>query len=129
MNELKINLKNEEKVREAIERAEKKCSARLLSISQIESFVKDAEKKLKQLGITKKFWQGIKIQIMPERVAMSYTYIPEGTTARLQYFSSGWFLVDVWRARCGCCANGSYQRAELTLTAEAKASIPTIFDI
>jgi hypothetical protein len=96
----KINLENKDKVNKAIDAAEHRCTARLLSYDELLSVVRDAENILREMRIPQRRWRGVYIDFHPENVAKAYKYPAEGTAARVERFASGWFLTDVYRGNC-----------------------------
>lgn len=99
---MKINIKNTEKLAEAIASAEVRCSARTISAKDIQNAAAHIEKKLANI-LAKKDWPGIKYTIdLNAQVFRGYRGIPESTKFTLERFSSGWFVTDIYRGRTEC---------------------------
>jgi len=120
MKKYKINLQHKDKINEAIDAAEYRCSARLLSYDELLNVVKNAEKTLEQMRIPKRRWQGVYIDFHPENVAKAYKYPAEGTAARVERFTSGWFLVDVYRGKC----SNDKKPYDMYIPIEVKMGVP-----
>ena len=96
---MKINIKNTEKLAAAIESVELRCSARKISVKDIQSEVVRIEKKLTNI-LAKKDWTGIKFYIdIHAHAFRGYKGIPVSTKFTLERFSSGWFVTEVYRGR------------------------------
>lgn len=97
---MKINIKNTEKLAEAIASAEVRCSARTISAKDIQNAAAHIEKKLANI-LAKKDWPGIKfnIDLNAQTFPGAYKGIPESTKFTLERFSSGWFVTEVYRGR------------------------------
>ena len=119
-----VKEKSKNKVQQMIDEAQKNAKARLLKVDDVMNAIKDAEEKLKELGIAKKYWVGCKIIIDPESVPMRYGFKAMGTCAVLERKSSGWDLVNVFRAKCKHEPYGRYMRFRLVLSEVAHNHIP-----
>ena len=119
-----IKEKSMDKVQQMIDEAQKTAKARLLKTNDIMNAIKEAEGKLKELGIAKKYWVGCKIIIDPESVPMRYDFKAMGTCAVLERKSSGWDLVNALRVKCKHEPYGRYMRFRLILSDIAHANIP-----
>ena len=94
-----------------IDEAQANAKARLLKVDDVMNAIKDAEEKLKELGIAKKYWVGCKIIIDPESVPIVRK-------------SSGWKLANVFRDKCKQEPWGRRMRAKLILSDVAHNHIP-----
>lgn len=121
---MKINVKNRDKVEAALDEVQSGCKARLLTVVEVERAVLKAERERERLGISKKDMVGSRILIMPEAVPRRYQWQAEGTGARLEYFSTGWFLVSVYRGRSEQRPYGGESKVILVLSPTAMAAIP-----
>ena len=119
-----VSEKSISKVQQMIDEAQKNAKARLLKVDNVFDAIKEAEEKLKELGIAKKYWIGCRIIIDPESVPMRYDFKAMGTCAVLERKSSGWDLVNVFRAKCKHEPYGRYMRFRLVLSEVAHDNIP-----
>ena len=94
-----------------IDEAQANAKARLLKVDDVMNAIKDAEEKLKELGIAKKYWVGCKIIIDPESVPIVRK-------------SSGWKLANVFRDKCKQEPWGRRMRAKLIFSDVAHNHIP-----
>lgn len=113
-----------DKIQQMIDEAQANAKARLLKVDDIMNAIKDAESKLNELGIAKKYWIGCRVIIDPESVPMRYDFKAMGTCAVLERKSSGWDLVNVFRAKCKHEPYGRYMRFRLVLSEVAHNHIP-----
>lgn len=126
---MKININNADKLEAAIKKAEGKATQRLFDTRRIDNAIRDAEKKLNEIGIAKKYQNGCEIRFKPAKVPNSYKYRAEGTFVIIERFSSGWFLVDCYRAPTGTASYGSNEAAELILDDVSRDHIPYIYKL
>ncbi len=126
---LKVNINNRPAIIEAIKVAEGRATARTISPEDLSAMINDAEKKLRALKIPKYLWKGCKVTRHPPRVANSYQYRAEGTTATLTRGSKDWYLTSIHRTTTGSESHGGHARDILTLTPAAHASIPTQWSV
>lgn len=119
-----ISEKSMGKIQQMIDEAQKNAKARLLKVDNVFDAIKEAEEKLKGLGIAKKYWIGCRIIIDPESVPMRYDFKAMGTCAVLERKASGWDLVNVFREKCKHEPYGRYMRFRLVLSDVAHANIP-----
>ena len=119
-----IKEKSMDKVQQMIDEAQKNAKARLLKVDNVFDAIKEAEEKLKELGIAKKYWIGCRIIIDPESVPIRYDFKAMGTTAILERKASGWDLINVFREKCKHEPYGRYMRFRLVLSDVAHANIP-----
>ncbi len=122
---MKINVKDLDKVEAMLDKVQDGCKARLLAVGDISHAVAKAEREREKLGIPRKAMIGSRIFILPEAVPRSYQWQAEGTGARLEYFSTGWFLVSVYRGRSEQRPYGGASKIVLALSDTAMAAIPS----
>jgi len=95
---MKINVKNTEKLNEAISNLEGQSYARTMTANNVQTGIKKIEQALKILAI-KSEWKGCKFRITNGgHISSSYFGVPFSTFAVVEYFSSGWFVTDIYRA-------------------------------
>ena len=126
---MKINLKNTEQISAKIEEAERKCKARCLDLDRLLDAAILAEKKLDNLNIPKAARKDCIVKLVPERVSNSYRGIPYGTFATIQRGSNDWFLVYVYRQTSGNQSKGRGEREYLVLSEQARAALPTSYQL
>lgn len=126
---MKINITNTAKIDAALAEVQAKCRTRLLEPQDLLSAVEKAEWILGNLCLCKSAWQGCTVSLWPGKVANSYRGIPEGTAATITRGSTGWFLSGVSRVRCSSTPYGADRTEELRLTEEAKAALPSIYQL
>lgn len=97
---MKIAIENEEKVQAALDQAQKRARRRLLSASHLQEAMLEAEEKLKEAKVFKKFWRGTQVTVDPYRVSLSYGYPAESTYAVLERGKEKWFVVGIGRGWC-----------------------------
>ena len=116
---MKINIKNTEKLAEAIASAEVRCSARTISAKDIQKEAAHIETKLSKI-LAKKDWPGIKftIDLNAQSFPGKYRGIPESTKFTLERFSSGWFVTAIYRGR-----TASSRKNEARLTESQKVAM------
>jgi hypothetical protein len=97
---LKININNSEKISEALAKAQARATARTIDNDFVLRAVAQAEMRLRKI-LAKKDWQGLQLSVTcaPGKMASSYRGIPMATYAVVQRGASGWFLVQVARAK------------------------------
>ena len=98
---MKINLKHSDKLRAALDAAQAKCRERLLTEVDLYNAASQAETRLREAGILKKFWRGVTVDVRAE-TGLYYTSSRKGTVARLEWFASGWFLTRAERMSLWC---------------------------
>ena len=119
-----IKEKSISEAQQMIDEAQANAKARLLKVDDIMNAIKDAESKLNELGIAKKYWIGCRVIIDPESVPMRYDFKAMGTCAVLEHKASGWDLVNVFRTKCKHEPYGRYMRFRLILSDVAHDNIP-----
>jgi len=124
---MRINTANETKITVAIETAEGKSTARTLSHYRVLMCISDVEEKLAKLEIPKKYWKGFTFSILPEELCNSYKWNGEGTFAKIERGSNGWFMVKVDRIDCG--KGGRGVRSQFKLTDEMVAVLPEYYTV
>ena len=115
---MKINIKNAEKLNEAIKKAEGKATARLLKVEDVKRLLEAVEK---QLNLPKALMKGVKVHGCPtgQDFPNAYKFAPQATCFDAEYCASGWCVVDVKRDTCPRWKD----KAVITLTEEAKYAI------
>ena len=119
-----ISEKSMGKIQQMIDEAQANARARLLKVDDVFNAIKDAESKLKELGIAKKYWVGCWVIVEPESVPMRYQFKAMGTYAVIVRKSSGWKLANVFRDKCKQEPWGRRMRAKLILSDVAHNHIP-----
>jgi hypothetical protein len=96
---MRINLKNCDKIREALASVNGSATAHTFtSASDIAPALAMAESELKSLGLRKTSWTGAQIIIHSQGpTASAYKYNAIGTRVILERGASGWFMVDAGR--------------------------------
>ena len=117
-----ITATNTKRIKEVLEKIEAKASVRCLSYLEINSAIAKFEKRLKLLGIPKKYWVGCKI-IISHTVSYSYKYYAEGTVIKIEKINCGWTVTSIKRAGV---PKGKYDKIQYLciLTEAAKTEIP-----
>jgi hypothetical protein len=122
-------MKNLKNIGAMLAQAQKGCSARLLESADVSAAIRDAEKKLSDLGISKKAWLGCKIVMQPEKVCNSYRQRAEGTGVTLVRAATVWQIESVARVACGKKAHGGYRNDKLVLSEAAVMAMPREFNV
>lgn len=96
---LYVNEENAEAIKAALEFAEKKASARTLTVNDLVSKLGDAEKVL--MWPPKKALAGTRIRVhaSTEKLPSAYRYRADSTQAVCEHDGKGWVLVEVVRDR------------------------------
>lgn len=108
---MKINVTDSDKIAAALAKTQKRAQVRTLHRTDVLQAAERAELKLEALKIPKKDRPGTSAYYGYEKFPSSYKWSPEGTLIALERFPTGWFLVDVVRARCDIGRN----RLDLTV--------------
>lgn len=119
-----VSEKSISEVQQMIDEAQANAKARLLKVDDIMNAIKDAESKLNELGIAKKYWIGCRVIIDPESVPMRYDFKAMGTCAVLERKASGWDLISVYRKKCQNKPYGDFRKVRLVLSKTAIENIP-----
>lgn len=92
---MKINTTKEDKISETLKEAQKSCSARIVYIEDVLDAIKEAEKHLERFKISKKSWQGCRIEIDThcKYSTKSGQKRSSGTVVALERGSNSWFMV------------------------------------
>jgi hypothetical protein len=101
MSNIKINVKNQDKLSSLIESVEKKCSIRLISVEGIRYAVEDIEKRLENL-LYKKDWKGLRFWCdnNAQTFPMAYKGTPESTQFIVERGVKDWFVSQIQRSKC-----------------------------
>ena len=103
---------------EAIEEAQKRCTART-----IDAFIvcRNLEEVERRLDLPKRALEGISVTVDPnaQDFPKSYKYTPESTVFSAIYKSGSWKVTDVTREKTAKL----FQGTRVTLTEEAKAEV------
>ena len=99
---MKIRINDVEKLEKALDSVQSsRCSQRLM---KSEWFIEQSETVIKKIDsmLLKKDQTGINIDIDPsaQNFRSYYKGIPESTSYSIKKFSSGWFVVGIYRAKC-----------------------------
>lgn len=97
---MKINVLNYDKVANALNVSQKRCSARTLDPNLLEEAIRQSEARLHTL-LPKNHWKGLSLSITtsPTKIPSSYNGVPMATFATVTRHASGWFLTKVSRDR------------------------------
>ena len=112
-----------------LKEAQKGCSSRVLSYTDIEAGIRKTEIFLEQLKIPRKYWLGCKVHFLPSKVANSYGADAQGTFATFECRASGWLLSELVRKSVGSQRYGRTERVRLELSGLAKQNIGERFKI
>lgn len=117
-----INKGNAEKIKKALDDAQKRCSVRLVQTEQVFETVAKMEEYRKKYGILKKNMEGVtvRINLYQDRFPTAYKYTPEGTVFHLIFKGGKWRLYVVYRDTCEGNMNKRYT---ITLTDDAKKDV------
>jgi len=107
-----------------IDEAQANAKARLLKVDDVMNAIKEAEDKLKELRIPKKYWIGCWVIVEPESVPVNYKFEAMDTYAVIVRKSSDWKLANVSRDKCKQEPWGRRMRAKLILSDVAHNHIP-----
>ena len=117
-----------------IDEAQANAKARLLKVDDVMNAIKEAEDKLKELRIPKKYWVGCWVIVEPESVPVNYKFEAMDTYAVIvrkssdwklaNVKSSDWKLANVFRDKCKQEPWGRRMRAKLILSDVAHNHIP-----
>ena len=99
-------------IQQMIDEAQANAKARLLKADDVMNAIKEAEDKLKELRIPKKYWVGCWVIVEPEAYAVSVRK------------SSDWKLANVFRDKCKQEPWGRRMRSKLILSDVAHNHIP-----
>lgn len=124
---MKINIDNSPKITAAIKAAEGAAYTRALDPDDLICATNRAVQRLISLKIPEKHWTGSSISVYPESVPNSYRHSATGTYARLERFSTGWFVTEVKRIRCENCPHGNGRTEQLRLSDTARGAIPDLW--
>lgn len=126
---MKINIKNTSKLILAIDNAQKNITARTVTVFDCIDAIKQAEKKLKLLEVSPKYWKDCTIEIKPEKVTNSYKYYASGTYVTIKRFATGWFMIDIGRCESFKRSYGGDRDIILHLSPLAKDNIAGNFKL
>ena len=96
---MRINLKNDGKIRDALASVNGTASAHTFtSASDIALGLAMAETELKSLALARAQWKGARVTIHSKGpTASSYRFVAIGTAVELERGASGWFMVEARR--------------------------------
>ena len=99
---MKININNKNgDLQTALDNAQGGCSARLLSVEQMQSIVKDAEKRLLEMGIAISEQKGARFKYENGyKMPASYKFSPESTQFVFEKGTKCWFVTNISRWYC-----------------------------
>ncbi len=126
---MKINTLRIEELSEVLSTIQHGCSARLFSTADITTAAKTAEEKLAEIGVPIAYRKGCRVSLSPSKPANSYRGIPEGTHIELIKGSKDWFMIRCCRGRVSTAPYGRNEKTQLSLTDEAKASMPSTYEL
>ena len=121
---MKINITNEAKLAEAINKAQKRAKTRTIEAKDVRAAVEKIEKELR---IPKKSMVGIQAEIdaNAQDFPKAYKYSPESTVVDVERTASGWVVIDIRRDK----THGKYKEILLSLTDDAKAALAERFAV
>jgi hypothetical protein len=101
---------NHSKIYDALEAVQKRCSARTVSMFDIEHTIEVVERDREKFGISKKAMEGTTVYFhQMQKFASRYRGIPEATKFKL-YFEKGYWKIDldsICRDKCSGTSNGA----------------------
>lgn len=121
-NVIIINRNNVERIRKALDDAQKRCSVRLIQVEQVFEAVAKMEEYRKKYGILKKNMEGVtvRVNLYQDRFPSAYKYTPEGTVFHMIYRGGKWRLYAIYR---DICEGNENKRYTVTLTETAKENV------
>ena len=92
---MKINTTKKDRIGETLKEIQRGCSARIVYIEDILDAIKETKKHLERLNISKKSWQGCRIEIDThcKYSTKSRQKRSSGTVVTLERGSNSWFMV------------------------------------
>lgn len=95
---IKFVQQNYKKIIDKIDSVEYRCTARLLTIKDVEKYLVKVENRL---SIHKKYLEGTRVQINPnaDHFAQAYNGIPYGTACEVEYCKGFWHITKIYRMR------------------------------
>lgn len=113
-----INGKHGEKLADALNDAQKRCTARCLTVEKIDSILESVNDRM--TGISKKSMAGTRIIYTgAEKLPNAYKHTPESTHFTAEHNGRYWTIVALWR---GVCPN-RINNLEVELSDSAKLAI------
>lgn len=104
---MKINVKDEKKVQEALNKVQSRTSVREFSAADVADEARRAEKELSRLQLSKRERQHARWRAGHENMPAAYGYRARGTIVVLERGATGWFLISASRDDCeGVMQNG-----------------------
>lgn len=101
---MKINIKNKPKIAAALNELQAQCKVRLMDTIDVDNFVNNVEKRLKELRVKKKDTVGAQLMLINGKGSFSSNYWghPMSTWITIERFKSGWFLIAAFRSYANC---------------------------
>lgn len=98
MKKIIINGNHTQKLTDALAAVQSRCTARTLTVSDVERILEDA---FKRLSISKKALAGTRLEYSgAEHFASAYKYMPESTQFVAEYDGRHWCVLSVSRSFC-----------------------------
>lgn len=98
MKKILINGSHTEKLTAALEEIQSRCTARTLTVSDIEW---NLDKVTKELGIPKKAMTGVKLHYTgAQQFPNAYNGLPESTHFRAEFNGRVWVITEIFRTTC-----------------------------
>ena len=95
----KVNIQQAEKIQSILDEVQERCSARTITIDDINREVALFEKWL-SARMKKSDWKGVKfsVDVNGHHFPGAYKGTPESTHFSVEYGASGWFVTGIFRA-------------------------------
>lgn len=122
-----VNENNREKIEKVLEVAQKRCRSYVVDFYDIVKKIEEIEKRLKEIGLKKKMWDGVEYNYEPVIVLpQAYKHIDScKATNYYLYYQKGQWRIDIdniarWSAgtQYGTCRDG-----EIVFTEEQKEEV------
>ena len=106
---------NRDRIQASLDCTQKRCTARLQTVSGVFSYASEAEQMLANLGVPKDARRGASAVIQPPAVANSYNYSAQGTYVHLKRNTRGWCYTGAHRNYSDKCSGGRGERLTVSL--------------
>lgn len=117
-----INGNHTEKLAAALDTAQRRCTARTLTVHDVERVLEDTTARM---GISRAAMNGTKLHYTGgEKFPLAYRYRPESTHFEAEHNGRYWCITFVYRTTCP----NSYNNTKLILSDSARAAILSKLD-